>query len=34
MDLHPKTLAKMCRDKGLDDTGGKADMAERLLAAV
>jgi len=30
MGLHHMQLAKMCREAGLDDTGGKADMVARL----
>lgn len=28
--LHVRTLGKMCRDKGLDDKGSKADLIARL----
>jgi hypothetical protein len=32
--LHVRTLGKMCRDRGVDDKGGKADLVARLTAAT
>lgn len=31
--LYPQTLRKMCRERGLPDKGGKADLIARLAAA-
>jgi hypothetical protein len=33
MRLHVRTLGKMCRGRGLDSSGGKADLIARLTAA-
>jgi hypothetical protein len=30
--LHVRTLGKMCRERGLDDSGGKAELIARLAA--
>ena len=32
-DLHPQKLRKMCREKGLDDSGTRPEMLARLAAA-
>ena len=32
-DLHPQKLRKMCREKGLDDSGTRPEMLARLEAA-
>ena len=31
--LHPQTLRKMCRERGLPDKGNKEQLAGRLQAA-
>ena len=32
-DLHPQKLRKMCREKGLDDSGTRPEMLARLAEA-